>query len=175
MRKVLYFFGHFLDADMEWIARHGKRRHVRKDEVIITQGKSLGELFIVLSGKISIRASASLEFATVGGGDILGEMSLIESRAPVATAVAVEPGEVLALDFLVLRAHLNSDPGFAARFYLAIAMFLSDRMRSTVTTISQSAAGATTSANDDELDESILEGLNLAGLRFNRLLNSTGS
>ena len=63
-----------------------------------------------------------------------------------------------------LLAAFEKDTGFAARFYHALAIFLSDRLRSAT------AEGAA----DDELDEGLLDTLHQAGDRFVRLLNLLG-
>ena len=76
---------------------------------------------------------------------------------------------VLAIDKSVLQAKLDGDTGFASRFYRAIAIFLSERMRTTVGRLGygDDSAGA---VEEDELDANILDTVHLAGARFERLL-----
>jgi CRP/FNR family transcriptional regulator, cyclic AMP receptor protein len=60
-----------------------------------------------------------------------------------------------------LQWHLEHNVAFAARFYKAVATFLSDRIRN-----------ATQAADDkeaDELDDSVLDNLERAGSRFDDL------
>lgn len=67
---------------------------------------------------------------------------------------------------------LERDVGFASRFYHALAVFLSDRLRSTV---SRLGFGRDTGLDEaaeyeDELDPLILDTVHLAGSRFDRIL-----
>ena len=112
--------------------------------------------------------------ATVGCGEILGEISLIDSRPPSASVVVDEPCMLLALDQKILREKMRVDTGFAARFYRALAIFLSNRMRSTMTTLGYGKAGELPEPREEDdadlLDDEVLDGVFNAGLRFERML-----
>ena len=86
-------------------------------------------------------------------------MSFVEKRLPAARVTAAEPSRVLAVRRETILAAFAADTAFAARFYKALAIFLSDRLR-----------GASGTANDGELDEAILDTIHQAGDRFVRLL-----
>ena len=83
-------------------------------------------------------------------------------------------GECLALfvDKNILMQKLESDVGFGCRFYRALAMFLADRLRSTLLLPSYKERGLGDSAVilEDELDPGILDTTSSAGERFNRML-----
>lgn len=172
MRKVLYILGQLSDADVGWIATTGKRvKHTQGTE-LIRHGVALAHLFIILDGEVSIRTNKGFELAKVSSGDILGEMSLVDARPPSASAIVLCDAYVLALEKSVLQHKLDSDPGFASRFYRAIAIFLSERMRSTVGRMGYGDDADDDSAVDeDELDTNVLDNVHLAGARFERLLN----
>jgi len=96
-------------------------------------------------------------------------MSLVD---PAPTAVSVEvsaDATVLRIPDAVLRDKLAADFAFAARFYRAICVFLADRMRSTTRRMGYGDSQAADTAKD-ELNESVLDTVHLAGARFDRML-----
>jgi CRP/FNR family transcriptional regulator, cyclic AMP receptor protein len=174
MRKVLYILGQLSDEDIEWLLASGSRMDARAGSVLIREGQPVTALYIVLAGSISITVAAlgAKEIARLGAGEILGEMSFIDARPPSATATAREDALVFKLDRQQLGAKLAADTAFAARFYHAIAIFLSHRLRNTVSELGygQTDALAEESASQDELDFAVLDSVHLAGARFERML-----
>lgn len=172
MRKVLYILGQLSDADVAWLARVGKRAKHGKGAELIKYGVELDQLFIILDGELAIRTNKGFELARVGSGEILGEMSLVDSRPPSASAVVVGDAYVLSIPKSVIQQKLDTDPGFGSRFYRAIAIFLSERMRSTVGRMGYGDDSTDTPVDNDELDTNVLDNVHLAGARFERLLKS---
>jgi CRP/FNR family cyclic AMP-dependent transcriptional regulator len=170
MRKVLYILGQLSDSDVDWLARTGKRTKCVTGSTLITAGVSLKQLFFVLDGELSIQTNKGFELARVGSGEILGEMSLVDSRPPSATVIVVRDAFVLALDKVIIQEKLDTDTGFASRFYRAIAIFLSERMRSTIGRMGY-GDDSVEASDEDELDNNMLDNVHLAGARFERLLN----
>ena len=82
MRKVLYILGQLTDSDVEWLAYSGKRLKVPKGTEVIRFGVSLSQIFIVLDGELSVQTNKGFELARVSAGEILGEMSMVDSRPP---------------------------------------------------------------------------------------------
>jgi CRP-like cAMP-binding protein len=172
MRKVLYILGQLTDADVEWIARTGRRRPAAPGETIILMGQKVPALFIVLKGTASVTIAGGREVARIGAGEVLGEMSLIDQRPPSATVKAAEPAMLLEIDRNVLEAELASNIGFAARFYRALAVFLSDRMRNTNAQLGFGKAPQSVNLEEeDELDDGLLANIHLAGMRFEAIIN----
>ena len=66
---------------------------------------------------------------------------------------------------------LEADVAFGCRFYRALAVFLADRLRSTVRRMGYGSEdlGAKPIAKD-ELDDGILDNVSMAGDRFDRML-----
>jgi CRP/FNR family transcriptional regulator, cyclic AMP receptor protein len=172
MRKVLYILGQLSDTDVAWLTRAGKRSRHTKGFELIHFGVPLNHLFIILDGEVTIKTNKGFELARVGSGEILGEMSFVDSRPPSASAVVSEDAYVLAVDKAAIQAKLETDTGFSSRFYRAIAIFLSERMRSTVGRMGYGDDAAEAPADEDELDTNVLDNLHLAGARFERLLKS---
>jgi CRP-like cAMP-binding protein len=169
MRKVLYIFGLLTDADIEWIARTGTRRRLSDGDVLIREGKATEALIILLEGELLVAADAMGQIARLAVGEIVGEVSLVDSAPASATVTARGEGLALFLDRTTLLQKLDGDQGFAARFYRALAMFLADRLRAT-----RESKGAHLMDEDtvgqDELDIGIVDHISAAGERFNRML-----
>src|SRR5436853_705811 len=129
MRKVLYILSQLSDADVEWLAAAGIRRMVSPGTVLIEEAKPADGLIFVLDGEVLVTVAGVGEVARLGAGEILGEMSFVDKSPTAATVTAVVPTHVLAIDRQLMTKHLEADPAFSARFYLAVAMYLSARLR----------------------------------------------
>jgi CRP/FNR family transcriptional regulator, cyclic AMP receptor protein len=174
MRKVLFILGHLSDTDIEWMLSAGKKENVPSGKMLIHEGKPVANVYIVLDGKLSVSVAAlgDKEIALLGSGEIVGEMSFIDARPPSATVRARENAIVFVIPRHALASKLEQDIAFAARFYRALAVFLSDRLRSTVSRLGygMNVALDEDTEYEDELDLTVLNTLHLAGLRFDRML-----
>ncbi len=172
MRKVLLILGQLWDEDVEWLAKTGRRAAIPAGQILIEQGRPTERIFLVLDGKVGINLHNVGEIAVLGSGEILGEMSLIDSRPPAATAIAKTDVAVLELSKKDLVEKLDTDVSFASRFYKALATFLSERLRGTHQTLGY---GLNKSLDEDqeadgELNVMVLDNLHLAGGRFDRII-----
>jgi CRP-like cAMP-binding protein len=176
MRKVLFLFGQLNDDDIEWMLKAGRKRPVRAGEVLIQQGVPVDAVFILLEGRLAVwlqpRKGPERELARLQAGEIVGEMSFVDARPPSATVKAVEDSTVFALPKAVLTAKLTADPGFAARFYRALAIYLSTTVRERHRALGGVGTGMEPEEEDeaDELDANVLDGVYLAGERFDRMV-----
>ena len=169
MRKVLFIFGQLTDADVDWLARNGRRVRLARGSVLIREGVPVETLYVVLQGEVVIvQGTPEREAARLGAGEIVGEMSFIDARPPSATVRAATDVEVCAISKPLLQRQLQDDDAFAARFYRAIATFLSDRVRHATRGAQRNDADGADGA-DDELDDSVLDNLDRAGARFDEL------
>jgi len=123
------------ESDILWMQVNGQMKEVQPGDVLIEEGQLLDTLYIILVGNlaVSIRDPQPREIARVRGGDVLGEMSFVESSASAATVVAIEYSSILAIPQHKLSEKLRQDEGFASRFYRALAIFLSSRLRNMLT------------------------------------------
>jgi bacteriocin-type transport-associated protein len=173
MRKVLFILGQLSDADVEWLGKAGERQRIAAGETLIAEGRQIEHIYILLHGRMSVDIKGLGTVATLSSGEIMGEMSMIDARPPSASVKADSPCVVLALSRATLNAKLDSDAAFAARFYKAIATFLSDRLRGTVKRLGYGDQGASLDDDtelDGELDLNVLDNVHLAGARFERML-----
>lgn len=173
MRKALYILGELDDADVEWLAGHGTRQHIPQETVLIHKGEPVSQLFVVLEGRLAVTAADGKEVALLLSGEVVGEISFVDSSPPSASVVATEDTQVLSVPGDLLRAKLDKDPPFAARFYRALAVFLADRLRVTTGRFGYGSTAEDAQAAD-ELSEDQLDSIDLAGVRFDQMLKRLG-
>jgi CRP/FNR family cyclic AMP-dependent transcriptional regulator len=163
MRKVLFIFGQLSDADILWLARHGRRRRVAQGSILIREREPVEALYIVLEGELDVMVGADRRRVTrLLPGEVVGEMSFIDARSPSATVSAATDAVLFTISKVTLADALRGDAAFAARFYKAIATFLSDRVR-------QATRSGDDLAARDEVDDNVLDNLDRAGARFGEL------
>jgi CRP/FNR family cyclic AMP-dependent transcriptional regulator len=174
MRKVLFIFGVLNDSDIDWMARAGSRRGIRRQHVLIDEGVPIGSIVLLLQGRMGVSVSGIGEIAQIGAGDFIGEMSLVDTAPPSATVAAKVDSVGLFLDKQILMRKLEGDHAFASRFYRALAILLSDRLRATERRMAygeqENGLGDETTRSKDELDLGVLDQVSVAGERFDRLL-----
>ena len=172
MKKVLLILGYLSDEDIDWIMQTGVRATVPQGDVLIQAGQAVSEIFISLTGELSIQ-SGNQEIARRYPGEILGELSFLDSRPPRESVLAATDVSVIAIDRAKLTAKLQQDVSFAARFYQSLGVLLCSRFRQTMGQL-------TLNSNEDELDQSVdsadeidpelLDHMAIAGHRFEMLL-----
>lgn len=169
MRKVLYLMGILDDGDVEWLAKFGTAKFIPSGTTLIYEGKTIEHIYVVLEGKlsVSVRSMGDREIAALLAGEIVGEMSFVDSRLPSASVIAVRDSYLLEVPRDILNNKLNTDNAFAARFYRAVAMLLADRLRKTT---SHLGYGKWTEDDPDELDDARMDSASLGATRFDRLL-----
>jgi bacteriocin-type transport-associated protein len=135
MKKVYFLFGELNDDDIDWMIASGNIQNVSPGTVLIEQGKPIDNFYILLVGKVSVAVNnpdASKEIAVLTSGEVLGEMSFIDSGLPSASVKTAEESIVLSVTREELANRLDRDVGFASRFYRAISIFLASRLRTTL-------------------------------------------
>lgn len=179
MRKSLVLLGILDDTDVEWMIRVGSKRSIPAGTTLIHEGKTIDSLFIVLQGafEITIAAQKGKVIANLMPGEILGEMSFIDSRPPSATVTASQDSLVLDIGRAEVNERLQEELAFQGRFYRSLAVLLSLRLRDTVATFGYGKQPRLDEKIDDgdEISEDILDAVSLAGMRFGMLQDRTRS
>ncbi|MEL6355042.1 MAG: cyclic nucleotide-binding domain-containing protein [Cyanobacteria bacterium J06627_28] len=117
------------NEDIDWMVTTGVRRQLQPEEVLLLPEQVLAELYLVLEGQLAMSAPCSQdEFAQVTRGDLLGGGWLFDAL-PASVTTAKEPSTVLAIPKAQLSQKLANEVGFASRFYRAIALIMSERIR----------------------------------------------
>ncbi|MCW3098277.1 MAG: hypothetical protein JWL77_3895 [Chthonomonadaceae bacterium] len=134
MQEALKLLAELTEEDISWMLEQGREQQVIANTRIIQEGEKPVALFIVLEGLVGIEIDAldTLLIAYRGPGELLGEISFLDSQPASATVKAVENSLLLAIPYAQLDAKLAVDTGFAARFYRACALITSRRLRERV-------------------------------------------
>ncbi len=173
MQKSLFFLGEMTDADIQWLMYSGQRLQLRVGDVLVEQGVHADALYILLTGILSVWLDSNdgkREVTRMTSGEVIGEISFIDSRLPSATVAAVVPSLLLAIPKDLLTKKIDTDPGFGLRFYKAMAYFLSDRLRTTMSRIDSFSGNVTSPSHLYEPSPDVMARLPIAKHRLARMI-----
>jgi len=121
--------------DLELIAAHGSRRSYPKNSILISEGDSAGDFYIVVSGQVRVYSSneegREVILNSIGPGGYFGELSVMDDAPRSASVVTLEPTQVVAVSKAALRRCLAEHPDIALRMIRA----LSQRVRALTTSL----------------------------------------
>ena len=174
MKKILLFFSELNNSDLDWFVQKGKKETIQPDRFLIREGLVSEALYIVVSGSFSvvIESQDRKELAKISVGEIVGEVSFIDTRPPLASVRSLEESVVLSLPRAQLSAKLQQDTNFSSRFYRAICLCLSDRLRGTVSRLGYGYDLDELESRLGGFSPSMLNNLELAEAKFNWLLKN---
>lgn len=127
-------FKFLTQEDRNLMLEKTRRRTFKKQQMIVEQNSTLQAIYVILNGTASvqmIKEDSEIEVASLGSGEIFGEMSLIEAKPTSARIVANTRMELEVIEGPLIISLLASVPGFATRFYHSLAVILSQRLRET--------------------------------------------
>ena len=176
MKKVLYIFGQLSDTDVDCLINNGELETIPANQILIRKGKSVQYLYIVLDGRFAIMAGKNddKKIAELSSGEIIGEMSFIDSAPPVVTVISEMKSEVYAISRRKLDDRIKDDQGFGFRLMKSISLFLADRLRSTTSLFGYGDINKLEEddvISMDELDSMVFDNVSIAGERFSRMLS----
>lgn len=126
-------FRYFMDDERRRTEAVSELKTLEPDQYLIRAGETDSALFTVEEGHLDIvarRGEAEVVVATVGPGDVLGEVSFIDDSP---RTVSVRAGEhqaiVRAWDKRTLSESLAFDPQLLAKFSVAMCELLVERVR----------------------------------------------
>jgi CRP-like cAMP-binding protein len=122
-------FQHFGEHSLMKLLSLSDTRELAQGEVLIRRGEILNEMFIVMSGELSIDLGKGPIQATVKKGEVVGEMSLFEGSLPSATLTALTPATVLTFHRDQLFQAMKEDIEFTARLELGLLQAVIRRLR----------------------------------------------
>lgn len=123
-------FSNLDKKELQALGSSCQERKYSAGTTLFSQGDTGVGLYILTGGKVRIIQAvnpdrAEEEIATVGTGDVLGEMALLDDLPRSATAIAVEDVTALLLPVWEFRSTLQSHPTIA----LKLLSVLSRRLR----------------------------------------------
>jgi CRP/FNR family transcriptional regulator, cyclic AMP receptor protein len=127
-------FRYFTDEERERVEQLGEMRHIPEGEYLIHAGDTDSTLFAVEGGHLDIivvREGNPVTVATVGAGDVLGEVSFIDDSPRTVSVTAGEATIVRAWNRRTLSEALAFEPQLLAKFSVAMCELLVERLRDT--------------------------------------------
>jgi len=123
------FFGDLPKEVIDGLAAHSDYRRLDADAVLFSEGDPGRHLFWLLDGEVAILARGPdgemRVINTMHPGDLFGEVALIDDRPRTATATAIVPTVLIAIEGGTLARYLEQQPALAVRF----ARLMCDRVR----------------------------------------------
>ncbi|MEX0874093.1 MAG: cyclic nucleotide-binding domain-containing protein [Actinomycetota bacterium] len=108
------FFKGCTKRQIDDIAKLVDDRHLVHGEVLCRQGDYESDVFVIVDGKASVSIDGA-KLATVGTGDVVGELSMVQGGRRTATLEAITSLHVLVLDPREVDSVLSADPSSAQR------------------------------------------------------------
>jgi len=87
-------FGACTDKELAQLAKLAEELTVTSGEVLLTEGKTGHEFYILVSGKAEVTRNGSA-VAVLGPGDYFGELALLDPQPRTATVTMRSDGEIL--------------------------------------------------------------------------------
>jgi len=127
------WIGHLKPDDRELLSSYGEFFPGHPGNVIIEEGSMQTEVFVVISGKLEVRASqedgSELVLAQVGPGETLGEISLFDPGPAAATVSAIEFSQLWRIADDDLIHFMEENPGAGNVLLRTLATILAQRLR----------------------------------------------
>jgi CRP/FNR family cyclic AMP-dependent transcriptional regulator len=137
--KIKLFEG-MTPAQLDWVAKHVHRRNFEAGRNVMTI-EQLGEaVYIILDGSVKIhveQGERDVILAILGEGDLLGEMSLIDSIGRSASGVTLENTTMLWMDKTAFNYMLDNFPPAARNLVriMTLRVRLSDQLIQALATL----------------------------------------
>src|SRR5476649_2028301 len=127
------WIGHLKADDRDLLSSYGEFFPGHPGNVIIEEGAMQTEVFVVISGKLEVRAKqddgSEVLLAQVGPGETLGEISLFSPGPAAATVTAVEFSQLWRIADSSLIEFMEENPGAGNVLLRTIASILAQRLR----------------------------------------------
>lgn len=118
-------FSELSDADLEQIATRLLVRQYAKGQIVFAQGDPGASLYLIESGRVSVTLSTpdgrEVLIASLGPGDLLGELALLDGEPRSADAVVQEEAQLYALQRDDFAAFVESRPAVALKLLSALS------------------------------------------------------
>jgi CRP/FNR family transcriptional regulator len=133
--KQIRFFEKFSDGQLDTIANISSIREFKVKDIIFEQYDELSEVFILLSGSISLGISLPkdkrIHLGTIAEGQLFSWSAVFQPYISTAWVMAVTPAKVIAIDSKKLNAEIERDCDFGFKTMSKIAQTISQRLSDT--------------------------------------------
>lgn len=127
------WIGHLKEDDRDLLSSYGEFFPGHPGNIIIEEGAMQTEVFVVISGKLEVRAKqddgSEILLAQVGPGETLGEISLFHPGPAAATVTATEFSQLWRIADADLIHFMEENPGAGNVLLRTLASILAQRLR----------------------------------------------
>lgn len=113
-------FSSLSQKDLRKIASAGEELSIEPGKVLTEQGDTGREAFVIFDGEAAVKRN-NRKVATLGPGDCVGELALLDRGPRTATVVAETPMQVFVLGSRQFSGVLDEVPGLAHKMLAALA------------------------------------------------------
>jgi CRP/FNR family cyclic AMP-dependent transcriptional regulator len=106
--------------ELEKVARAADEIEMTEGTLVVDQGQTGREAFVILHGDVTIKRNGR-RIASLGAGDIVGELSLLDHGPRTATAVCATDCTLLVIDQRRFIGVLDAVPSIAHKLMSALA------------------------------------------------------
>jgi CRP/FNR family transcriptional regulator, cyclic AMP receptor protein len=117
--------------DLSRLAAKVRFEQVDAGHVLLTAGSPSRNLYLIVAGTAAVERDGR-RVATLGPGDVVGELGVILDRPRNATVSAETPIEWLVLDRAALRSAIDEIPGLGWKLLESVASRLDERLHDVV-------------------------------------------
>jgi CRP/FNR family transcriptional regulator, cyclic AMP receptor protein len=133
--KQISLFRELTDAELEIVMRKVFEKTYKKGSTLFVEGMPGEVLYIVTEGNVEVtkktKEGGETEVAQLGTGEIVGEMSLIDSGARTATGKTNMDSKLVVITKKSFNEILESDPAIAAKILMELLRIVNKRLRVT--------------------------------------------
>lgn len=129
-QKVLWLSGSYLFCDLNFeeldeLAKYTTIRPAAVNEVIFRKNDQGREMFVILSGQVSLSTVSGKDkilcFGTLGKGAMFGEIALFDNQERTATITAIQPTILLVLEQQPFLKFIKQNPSISLKLLNAMA------------------------------------------------------
>lgn len=132
--KAMSMFQDLTDSELEEAGQHIFEKEYHSGNVLFHEGMAGGILYLLVSGKVEIFRRVEgqeIILASLGPGDFVGEMSLIDDEPRSASARVTEDASLLVVTKKSFFDIIEINPEGANKILLNLLRILSHRLRDT--------------------------------------------
>lgn len=143
-RGVSRLFAGLSTEDVQRILAVCEKKIFLTGETLFQEGEIGDTVWIIQSGRVdiykNIRGDIDRTLASLGPGEVIGEMGFIDHSRRSAGARTTEPTEFWVLSQMAFLSIEQEHPALASQFYRNLATTLSERLRTTIELYRESVA-----------------------------------
>lgn len=130
------YFSAWSPAELTEFSAHFQQKIIEEGELLFSEGDEDTAWYIIMSGRMSIiregRVGSSHILAELEKGEAFGEMSLLEKRPRMGSAMAMEKSVILKFDRVIFETLLDEQHPIAVGMLKEMAVSQSRRLREIV-------------------------------------------